>query len=108
LRAMVLPFCWVLVGVLAGCMPEKTPSPPEAGIDQLKQNMGDLTETARSRFQESIRDLDQKLEGAEQRLARLREAGSDAWTEADDDLQGAVEDLEAAYRDASDALNHVT
>jgi len=39
-RWIVLPSCWLLVGILAGCTPEKTPSSPETGPEQKGAPVG--------------------------------------------------------------------
>ena len=67
-------------------------------------NVEGLHETAQTEFDESIENLESKFEGAEQRLAKLREAGGEAWTQAEDDLEKALGDLQSAYEDAAAAF----
>ncbi len=73
-------------------------------LSELRAKMADLPETARNEFAPELERLNQAKDAAQENLRKLREAGTEAWQQAQDGVASALTDLEAGIGQFADRL----
>lgn len=71
-----------------------------ADIDRLKAKADKIEAESRLEYQKQIKNLRNKHRKAEQSLAKVREAGEDAWKDLRSGLQVAWDAMEEAIKSA--------
>jgi TolA-binding protein len=70
-------------------------------IETLKTKMGKLDKADRRQFEKQMAELDRKRAAAHEEFEKLKNPSQEAWQDLKAGIDAAINDLEAAYRQAA-------